>query len=64
MLGVPEGDKHGDRSVASLPDVIDKTNIVGQAAFRRLPVNQRKTGQNAGSVGRRDSEERAVRTEP
>ena len=44
MLGVPEGDKHGDRSVASLPDVIDKTNMVGQARFVVCPLTKERPG--------------------
>jgi hypothetical protein len=47
MLGVPEGDEDGDPDVASLPDVIYKTNIRDQAMFADFvvcPLTKEKPG--------------------
>jgi hypothetical protein len=47
MLGVPEGDEDGDPDVASLPDVIYRTNILDQAMFADFvvcPLTKEKPG--------------------
>jgi hypothetical protein len=38
MLGVPYGDEDGDPEIVSLPDVLEKTDILNQAVFADFVV--------------------------
>ncbi len=47
MLGVPYGDEDGDPEIVSLPDVLEKTDILNQAVFADFvvcPLTKEKPG--------------------